>query len=635
MTMDHSQEIKHPLEKPEPSDWTGRALRSELLLTGKSSKSGDSLEEHKKLTAQGIIPALEIEDSGKESGEHARNKKNGGIFGNLDNNRDGAVTAKEWTDRFDQVAGRDQLATRRDFLDAFGDTSNARRLFNRANRNGDSMVSMTEWLGRFDRIESNRDRDETISKREFAASNRARQGIFAGIDADHDGELTAGEWVNKLDRVAGPDQTATRAELFKVFGRNGNTEEFFKAADADSNKKVSMTELLQLYQKLESSDRNFTINRKEFAAFKRDAGDSTEPFVGAPDLSRYESREEMEFIARLASHDQQLNGSTQPGGPQGTIFLQTLLDEQAGGTLNGQSEIFLKGDTAEQTAQRRKWFFEAMANSVDPDTGRLNGRVLSQSIVDTVYDASGMDISDSINRADHREAQTSPEALSVRGPGDTEDPRFIDRLMEHSGWSKSDIAANLLWGHAQVFSEDGEITDNGVREFLASALEGRDERTSQLIHSFPEIEQAARHILESPNPAEKLGDLFLDSQSKQFGVPIEETELVNITQGVDSNMITRASDIDRSGQSQKTSFLDRFLYDLKRAADSGNTGLIENTLNKFGDRFQSLANSLLKTNQPGEPSGEPDGDLPETAHSQRRCPFMALKDKFGSGSKTS
>lgn len=345
-------------------------------------------------------------------------------------------------------------------------------------------------------------------------------------------------------------------------------------------------------------------------------------YVHKPDLSQYESDEHLEYLARLASHDQQLNGWAQPDGPQGTIFLQVLLDEQAGGKLNGQSKIFLEGATPEETAQRRKWFFDAMKASMNPETGNLDGHVLSQSIVDSYYDATGKDISSSINQADHRPASTDPDVLFAKGPGNPEDPDFIKNLERYSGWSKQDIAYDLLWGHAQVFSKDGRLTDEGVRDFLEGALSGKDENTSGLIHMFPEIEQAARRILSSEHPADELNELYLKAQSKQFGIPLEEDDDPYKTAQEDNDMQWKSGN-GQSVDEGKTP-MDRWLSRLSEAAATGNPDIIRRSIDAFGKRFQSFANRLINA---GNAKDEKDQSTVEGK--QHACPFVALQEKFG------
>ncbi len=633
MTLELTQDVSRPPINSE-QNWADSIVVKEGLLAGKKDTAQETALAQRDLTDRGIIPDLQLEDQSRlhESAEQQRSGYNRpGIFDKIDVDDNRFLTASEWTDRFDKMAGADQRANLDDFYRTFGRNDRTETLFNKANKNGGKSVGATEWLGQFSRLERDKDDDEVVGKGEFSRVWKKSPGVFAQIDADKDSELTAKEWVDKFDRIAGEDQTATRQDFLKGFGGGERAERLFKSANKDGDDNVSMSEWLNRFQRLEGKDKNFTVDRSEFNEHKKDGSDNGDQYVSRPDPSKYESQEHMEFLARLAAHDQQLNGSTQPNGPQGTIFLQTLLDFKAGGKLNGQSETFLKGDTAEETEQRRRWFFQAMADSVNPETGQLEGNVLSQAIVDTVYDASGMDISDDINQATHLPAQTSPEAMAVTGPGDPMDPDFIDNLSKSSGWNKKDIAADLLWGHAQVFSQDGKLNDEDVRNFLQSALSGNDPNTSGLINAFPEIEQAARDILASDHPAERLGELFLSAQSKQFGVPLDSEYSLSNSQhyGDDTNMIFSPSDMNQSNESLRTNFMDRFVNDLRRAADTGNNGLINQTLNNFGDRFQNLANQLLKNRTASKDAQEQSKE----EEKQRGCPFMALKDKFG-GSKS-
>lgn len=567
MPFETMQEVSHPGSSE--NDWNKSILQKEQLLTGKTDDNEKRTADQKALTDKGLIPEIEFEDSSN-------------------------------------------LKTPTEFSCSIQEASEATK----------------------ETQERNSDHSET-------GKSTNQGGIFSRFDKNDNNQISAKEWVDRFDRIAGEDQKANERDFFRAFGRNERTEAFFKAANSNGDRNVTMTEWMKYYQKVEGKDGNFTVGRKELRRNIRnhmDGGDSggndgggdggdnnTEQFVTKPDLSKYESQEHMEYVARLAAHEQQLNGSTQKNGPQGTIFLQTLLDAETGGKLNGQSDIFLKGDTPEETAQRRQWFFDAMADSINPETGKLDGRVLSQSIVDTFYDATGKDISGSINKAEHLSAQTSNEALSVAGPGQPEDPDFIDKMSESSGWSKEEIAWDLLWGHAQIFSEDGKLTDDGVRQFLSDALNGKDDRTSGLIKMFPEIEKSTREILNSDHPAKLLDELFLASQARQYGVdiggvsPIGDDEQDN---GDNDYMFNTA---DQSN-GQKPSIFDRFFSDIQRAADSGNKNFVNQALDNFGNKFQSLANNLLKSRSTGGEGGEQQ-DM--NNNTQQKCPFMALKDKFG------
>jgi len=213
----------------------------------------------------------------------------------------------------------------------------------------------------------------------------------------------------------------------------------------------------------------------------------------------------------------------------------------------------------------------------------------------------------------------------VAGPGQPEDPDFIDKMSESSGWSKEEIAWDLLWGHAQIFSEDGKLTDDGVRQFLSDALNGKDDRTSGLIKMFPEIEKSTREILNSDHPAKLLDELFLASQARQYGVDIGGVSPIgdNEQDNGDNDYMFNTAD---QSNGQKPSIFDRFFSDIQRAADSGNKNFVNQALDNFGNKFQSLANNLLKSRGTGGEGGEPQ-DI--NNNSQQKCPFMALKDKFG------
>lgn len=658
MPFETMQEVSHP-GSPE-KDWNNSILQKEQLLTGNTNDAQKRAADQKALTDKGVIPELEFEDSsaptsfscsiqevheeaqgknwaapGKDGSTGQRNDQSGtsvqdnGGGGKSSTGQNNDAGGKSSTGQNNDAGGKSSTAQNNDAANAAAGQKNA------------DGKSDQKW-------NDDKEKDgDNASGDDADGSRRRHRGLFSRIDGNHNNQVTAKEWVDKFDKIAGEDQKANEKDFYKAFGKNEHTERFFKAANSNGDKDVSMTEWMRYFNKLEGKDDNFTVGRRELRRNLReqgrdgggdngggdggdngggDGGDNgTENFVHKPDLSKYESQEHMEYLARLAAHEQQLNGSTQPNGPQGTIFLQTMLDAAAGGKLNGQSDIFLKGDTPEQTAQRRQWFFDAMRDSMNPETGKIDGRVLSQSIVDTFYDATGKDISGSINKAEHLSAQTSNEALSVAGPGQPEDPDFIDKMSKSSGWSKEEIAWDLLWGHAQVFSQDGKLTDDGVRSFLGDALSGKDDRTSGLIKMFPEIENSAREIMKSDHPAELLNELMLASQARQFGVPIDGVSAIgdNDNDNGEHEYMLNAS--EQSG-GQKPSIFDRFFNDIQRAADSGNKNFVNQALDNFGNKFSSFANNLLKSRGANEEGGEQQA---ANQQQQRQCPFMALKDKFG------
>lgn len=616
MPFETMQEVSHP-GSPE-QDWNNSALQKEQLLTGSTNDAQKRAADQKALTDKGVIPELEFEDSSAPTSFSCSIQE----------------VHEEAQGRNSAAAGKDGSTGQKTSGSAGqNDATNAAA----GQKNADGK-SDQKWA-------DDKDGDNTSGVNDDGS--RRRRGLFSRIDGNHNDQVTAKEWVDKFDKIAGEDQKANERDFYKAFGRNERTEQFFKAANSNGDRDVSMTEWMRYFNKLEGKDDNFTVGRRELRRNLRDGGgndggdngggdggdngggdggdNGTENFVHKPDLSKYESQEHMEYLARLAAHEQQLNGSTQANGPQGTIFLQTLLDAETGGKLNGQSDIFLKGDTPEETAQRRQWFFDAMRDSINPETGKIDGRVLSQSIVDTFYDATGKDISGSINKAEHLSAQTSNEALSVAGPGQPEDPDFIDKMSQSSGWSKEEIAWDLLWGHAQIFSEDGKLTDDNVRSFLSDALSGKDDRTSGLIKMFPEIEKSAREILKSDHPAELLNELMLASQARQFGVPIDGVSAIgdNDNDNGDHEYMINSSE---QSNGQRPGMFDRFFNDIQRAADSGNKNFVNQALDNFGNKFQSFANNLLKSRGTSEAGGEQQA---ANQQQQRQCPFMALKDKFG------
>lgn len=489
--------------------------------------------------------------------------------------------------------------------------------------------------------------------------------VFGQLDNDDDNKITAQEWLDRnLEGDRDKDGSLSLAELNNALGETRDTKSLFDRLDGNGDGRTSTRELLEGFLARESNDADEVIDRKEFSEKGYEdpgapppsnqprppqddqpyrPGDEGRPdrpegeyrperpegadrpyrpdqpqendFVTEPDLSQYESQEHMAFIARLASHDQQLNGWAQPDGPQGTIFEQVLLDLQSGGELNGQSKIFLEGKTPEETDQRIRWFFEARDKSINPETGQIDGRVLSQSIVDTYYAATGEDISESVNRSEHKPASTDPDVLNARGPGSPDDPNFLNDLEKYSGWSKKEIAYDLLWGHAQIFSENGQLTDESVSKFLGDALSGKDPNTSGLIHAFPEIEQAARRIMDSPNPAAKLDELFLIAQSAQFGIDIDidDDEIANLDPNAAQNNF-------QDGESP----WDQQMSRLHTAFNSGDGNFINRALSGLENGVNALARLTGANNAPKDGQHAGIEDKPAGP-----CPWQNMKAKFG------
>jgi hypothetical protein len=508
----------------------------------------------------------------------------GDVFGQLDKDDNDNISAQEWLDRNlrGDSDGDGQLSLA-EMNNEFGETQDTKSLFGRLDKNGDGRTSTTELLQGFLARESN-DGDEVIDRKEFSEKGHEYPGSSPNPQPNQPQPYRPGgdQPEEQPERPGGDDQPEEQPN------RPGGEQPYRPGGE----------------HRPDGGDRPYEPDRP-----------GNNEFVTEPDLSQYESQEHMAFIARLASHDQQLNGWAQPDGPQGTIFEQVLLDLQAGGELNGQSKIFLEGKTPEETDQRIRWFFEAREKSINPETGQIDGRVLSQSIVDTYYAATGHDISESINKGEHKPASTDPEVLNAKGPGSPDDPNFLSDLEKYSGWSKKEIAYDLLWGHAQIFSENGQLTDDGVRKFLGNALNGKDPNTSGLIHAFPEIEQAARRIMNSPNPAAKLDELFLIAQSAQFGidVDIDDDEIANLDPNAAQNNF-------QDGESPWDPQMNR----LQTAFNSGDGNFISRALTGLEGGMNALARLTGANNAPKDGAHQGIEDKPAGA-----CPWQNMKAKFG------
>ena len=152
-------------------------------------------------------------------------------FRNLDTNRDGRITASEWSyDREDfrrADHNGDGVVTEREFLGEDGagvrDDSGATLDDNRfadLDTNRDNRVSRREWRGdgtAFDRLDENR--DGYLTRAEMAVDTASAD--FDNLDVDRNGVITRGEWrdssasFSRLDRNR--DGRLTAAE----FNANG------------------------------------------------------------------------------------------------------------------------------------------------------------------------------------------------------------------------------------------------------------------------------------------------------------------------------------------------------------------------------------------------------------------------------
>lgn len=113
------------------------------------------------LTAEGLLPSLTLFGSVKGG-----SKERSAIFEKLDSFHDGRITAKEWVDRFDRIAGHDQVASTREVANDLSGGKSAPDLARKADTNADGCITMTEWLSRFQKLESE-DNDFTLDRQEL------------------------------------------------------------------------------------------------------------------------------------------------------------------------------------------------------------------------------------------------------------------------------------------------------------------------------------------------------------------------------------------------------------------------------------------------------------------------------------
>jgi hypothetical protein len=133
-------------------------------------------------------------------------------FRDLDRNRDGRITAAEWTyDREDfrrADHNRDGVLSQREFLgeatdepfdnaadDTRDDPSGADTRFADLDTSRDNRVSRSEWRddrASFDRLDENR--DGYLTRAEMAAADDDAVDDFATLDVDRNGVVTRGEW---------------------------------------------------------------------------------------------------------------------------------------------------------------------------------------------------------------------------------------------------------------------------------------------------------------------------------------------------------------------------------------------------------------------------------------------------------
>lgn len=244
-----------------------------------------------KLAKDGVLPQVEI-DTGSGRRRAESDRYDGGnrtesdgvtdrpnIFDKFDADKNGKVSGKEWSTKFDNLAGDDQSAGLEDFKKEFGDNRRTKRFFDRADQDHDNKVSAGEFLGTFDRAESNGNKDEYLGRDEFREVTRRRSSIdwnsdgngnndqnqstaFSNLDANKNDKISASEWINKFDGVAGDAQKTNYKELEAALGKGSDASNLLKLADSNGDKNIDVMEWLRLFEKLEKNG-DMTIGKNE------------------------------------------------------------------------------------------------------------------------------------------------------------------------------------------------------------------------------------------------------------------------------------------------------------------------------------------------------------------------------------
>ncbi|MGH9551826.1 MAG: hypothetical protein ACRD3W_20745, partial [Terriglobales bacterium] len=219
------------------------------------------------------------------------------------------------------------------------------------------------------------------------------------------------------------------------------------------------------------------------------------------------SYNELAFDARLASHDMQGNGASEPTGPQGDIYLQTLMN----GQNNGQGSTFL------DNAQDAQWFLQSLTQSFNSQ-GQITGAHLTQSVADSYYQATGTDILPILSQQPSLSADTSAATIYKSFP-DLTSPGGIQQLDQQSGMTDEQIMADALFGHAQFEAPGGQLTNSFVSQFLAGADNPATDPIDQpLINLDPGTQAAYASWLNSSNPAGALESAFLGTIGQEYGI---------------------------------------------------------------------------------------------------------------------
>lgn len=296
-----SFESHHEVSRSTPERGISQsAFQNERLGEGRNFECNLSAATDK-LAKDGVLPQVEIDggsgrtraDSERSDGpriwdrpevEPPRDRSSGSdrpnIFDKFDGDKNGKVSGKEWSTKFDNLAGEDQSARLEDFQKEFGDNGRTKRFFDRADQDHDSKVSAGEFLGTFERAESNGNKDEYLGRDEFREVVRRQSSIdwnspgngdgdqdqstaFANLDANKNDQVSASEWINKFDGVAGDAQRAGSKELEAALGKGNDAANLLKLADTNGDKNIDVMEWMRLFEKLEKNG-DFTLGKNEF-----------------------------------------------------------------------------------------------------------------------------------------------------------------------------------------------------------------------------------------------------------------------------------------------------------------------------------------------------------------------------------
>lgn len=143
-------------------------------------------------------------------------------FVNLDHNRDGRISPREWhadPEIFRRIdRNNDGFVSRREFLGFDDEDQDREDRFAELDANGDGRITRSEWHGSlavFDRLDDNR--DGVLTRQEALGRRPDPRDMFASIDVNGDRVITRAEWhwsMDGFDRLdANRDGRITRAEF--------------------------------------------------------------------------------------------------------------------------------------------------------------------------------------------------------------------------------------------------------------------------------------------------------------------------------------------------------------------------------------------------------------------------------------